>query len=324
MKHFKITRQTAATFVLSSITLVGRAWAQTPSAQDGSVPASTLNATGSATTASEMTTAPTRAVASPTSSSPASTVDPVSLLPDLPPLPATKATLIGGTIAKVDRVRDEMTVNVFGGGHMSVFFDPRTKVYLGAEASSTGALREGTRVHFDTINDHGTVFARTIRLNSNEAQGGLQGIVLDYRPDRGELTLRDAMSPTPVRVRLTSSTRLTNGDRAVSADSLGAGSLIAVKFYNRPGAGNFASEVSLLALPGAHYTFAGKVVSLDLSRGFVVLESATDGKTYEIELDPSVHATDELHAGASVTVVATFEGSRYVARDLNVMPEQVK
>lgn len=288
------------------------------------MPASTLNAAGSATTASEMTTTPTKAMTNPASTSSAATVDPASLLPDLPPLPAAKATLIGGTIAELDRVRDRMTVNVFGGGRVTVFFDPRTRVYLGTEASSAAALREGARVHFDTILDQGTVFARTIRVSAAAAQGGLQGIVLNYQPDRGELTLRDAMSTTPVRVRLTSSTRLINGDRPVSADSLGAGSLIAVKFYNQPGAGNFATEVSLLALPGARYTFAGKVVSLDLSRGLVVLESTMDGKTYEIELDPSVHADDELRPGVAVTVVATFEGSRYVARDLNVVAPQTK
>jgi hypothetical protein len=324
MKRLKIGHLMAATSVLWSITLAGRTWAQAPSAQGGSVPASSLNATGSATTSSGMTTTPTKAVETPASTSSTATVDPASLLPDLPPLPAAKATLIGGTIAKLDRVRDQMTVNVFGGGHVTVFFDPRTQVYLGTEAASTTALREGARVHFETILDQGTVFARTIRLSAPQAQGGLQGILLNYRADRGELTLRDAMSPTPVRVRLTSSTRLTNGDRSVSADSLGAGSLIAVKFYNQPGAGNFASEVSVLALPGAQYSFSGKVVTVDLSRGMLVLESATDGKTYEIDLAPSAHADDELHAGVAVTVLATFEGSRYVARDLSVVPQQAR
>src|SRR5579864_8011655 len=37
-------------------------------------------------------------------------IDPASLLPDLPPLPKAKASLIGGTIGRLDRVRDQITV----------------------------------------------------------------------------------------------------------------------------------------------------------------------------------------------------------------------
>src|ERR1700675_856510 len=40
--------------------------------------------------------------------SPDITLDPASLLPDLPTLPPRKASLIGGTIQKVDRVRDQL------------------------------------------------------------------------------------------------------------------------------------------------------------------------------------------------------------------------
>ena len=57
--------------------------------------------------------------------------DPASLLPDLPPVPRAKATLIGGTVERLDRVRERVTVRVFGGGRMSVLYDPRTRVYLG-------------------------------------------------------------------------------------------------------------------------------------------------------------------------------------------------
>jgi hypothetical protein len=231
--------------------------------------------------------------------------------------------VIGGTIAKLDRARDQMTVNVFGGKRMTVLFDPRTRVYLGTEEASSAALREGVRVHFDTILDQGTVFARTIRVSAAPAQGETQGIILGYRADRNELTMRDAMSPAPVQVLLTPSTRIKNGDRTMSVDSLSAGSLIAVKFDNQAGSGNLAREVSILALPGAPYTFTGQVVSLNLSTGLLVLESATDGKTYEIYME-SPSGNDELRTGATVAVVATFERSRYVARSLNVLPPQAK
>ena len=91
-------------------------------------------------------------------------VDPASLLPDLPTLPPTKASLIGGTIQRVDRVRDELTVRVFGGGKMKVFFDTRTHIYNGNALGATPDLRVGDRVYLDTILDAGNIFARNIRL----------------------------------------------------------------------------------------------------------------------------------------------------------------
>src|SRR5207245_8310679 len=54
------------------------------------------------------------------------TLDAASLLPDLPPVPAGKATLVGGTIERLDRVQDRLTVHVFGGEKMKILFDTRT------------------------------------------------------------------------------------------------------------------------------------------------------------------------------------------------------
>jgi len=318
-------RTSTTTFLSIAVlggTLGGAAWGQAASSLAATSSAAETGAVSAAASAAEPASTPSTPIRHDADSSVA-TVDPASLLPDLPPVPSVKATEIGGTISKLDRARDRMTVNVFGGGHMMVLFDPRTRVVVGSAEESSDALREGARVHFDTILDHGTVFARTIRVSAGEAQGETQGIVMDYRADRGELSMRDAMSPAPVRVRLTASTRITNGDHAVAADNLSAGSLVSVKFYNQAGSGNFAREVSVLALPGAPYTFTGQLVSLNLSTGLLVLESATDGKTYEIFMDTSSD-TNELRPGANVAVVATFEQSRYVARTLNVLVPQAK
>src|SRR5260370_29398898 len=52
----------------------------------------------------------------PAADAPETMVDPLSLVPDLPKLPPAKASLIGGNIGKLDRVRDQITVQVFGGG----------------------------------------------------------------------------------------------------------------------------------------------------------------------------------------------------------------
>jgi hypothetical protein len=244
--------------------------------------------------------------------------DPATLLPDLPPVPQAKATLIGGTIGKLDRVRDQMTMNLFGGGHMKVAYDPRTRIYLKGAEGSTGDLHEGERVYLDTILDGTTVFARSIRLKSIQTLGESQGVVLKYRADRGELTVRDAISPTPLHVRLDNSTQMMQGEQKVSAGALVPGALITIRFSPTGNGHEVAREISVLALPGTNFTFAGQVENLDLHTGLLVLNSSTDHKTYEIYLDSSVVADENLRSGAVVTVVANFDGSRYVAHSLIV------
>jgi hypothetical protein len=243
--------------------------------------------------------------------------DPASLLPDPPAVPHAKASLIGGTIQRLDRVRDQITLNVFGGGHMKVMFDPRTRIYSkGAEVTTTD-LREGERISIDTILDGSTVFARSIRVKSGAAVGESQGVVVKYRADRGELTLRDAISPEPVHIRLSSSTRLTLGDREVPASTLQAGSLVGIKF-NSEGTRDVAREIAILAVPGVHYTFAGQVAHLDLSKGLLVLNSSTDHKTYEIHIESSLAQRDDVHTGETVTIMTAYEDSRYVARTITI------
>jgi hypothetical protein len=246
------------------------------------------------------------------------TVDPVSLVPDLPPVPHANATLVGGIVDRLDRVRDRVTVRVFGGGKVSVLFDPRTQVYRDGKAATVADLREGERIYLDTILDGSPVFARTIRLHAARATGDSQGVVLKYRADRGELTLRDALSPHPVQIRLTSTTRLKQDDHAVAASALVPGTLVAIDFSPEGEGHNTARAISILAIPGTRYTFAGQVVHIDLRTGLLVLTSSTDHKSHEVYLDPSVVPDENLHPGATVTMVTTFEGSRYVAHSLSI------
>ncbi|MGA2743917.1 MAG: DUF5666 domain-containing protein [Candidatus Sulfotelmatobacter sp.] len=249
--------------------------------------------------------------------------DPATLLPDLPAVPRAKATLVGGTVERLDRVRDQVTVRVFGGGRMNILFDPRTHVYRGEADATIADLHDGERVSIDTILDGSAVFARNIRLKATQAQGESQGVVLKYRSDRGELTIRDAISPAPVRVRLDSATRCLQDGRAVPVSTLVAGSLVAVRFnYQGNGSPDVAREISVLALPGTRYTFAGQITHLDMRTGLLVIDSSTDRRTYEIYLDPSVATDENLHVGAGITVVTTFEGSRYLARGLTIDSQQ--
>ena len=246
-------------------------------------------------------------------------IDPASLLPDLPKLPTAKASLIGGTIGKLDRVRDQITVQIFGGGNMKISFDTRTHVFRDGNEASVSDLRQGDRVYIETILDGSTVFARAIRLKTSTFAGESQGIITSYRADKGELEIRDALSPQAVKIRVTSQTRIVDGSHAASTTRLAPGTLVAIKFGPRQDGGEVAREVSVLATPGESFTFAGQVTAIDLRLGLLVLTSSTDHKTYEIYLDPSVVGVDDnLRPPADVTVLTRFQGNRYVARSVTV------
>jgi len=246
-------------------------------------------------------------------------IDPASLLPDLPKLPPAKASLIGGTIGRLDRVRDQITVQVFGGGKMKISFDPRTQVYRDRAEASLADLREGDRVYIDTVLDGSAVFARAIRLKTTATAGESQGVVTSYRADKGELQIHDALSPNTVSIRVTSQTRILEGDRSASASRLAPGTLVAIKFGPRQDGGEVAREVSVLATPGETFTFAGQVTAIDLRLGLLALTSSVDHKTYEIYIDSSVTGVeDNLRPSANVTVLTRFRNNRYEARSVTV------
>ena len=243
-------------------------------------------------------------------------VNPASLLPSPPALSRTKVSLIGGTVYKLDRIRDQFTIQVFGGGKMKIYFDPRTHIYKDGGEASVADLRRGDRVSIDTILDGSTVFARTIRLKG-AAGGEGQGIVVSYREDKGELQIRDALSPVPLKLHLTNKTRVVDHGKPASANALMRGTLVSVTFGSAKDGRAVADEISVLATPGASFTFVGQISALDLSTGLLVLTSATDGKTYEIYLDPSLSG-ENLRQSSQVTVNTRFDGSRYVAQNLTV------
>jgi len=303
--------KTAAAAIAVGVLLAGVAYTQAPSKTDeakvsppteDSIRSEAVSASNSATDADIV-------------------ADPASLLPDLPKVPSAKATLIGGTIERIDHVRDRLTVRIFGGGRIDVLFDPRSRVYRGTARASVSDLQQGDRVYLDTMLDGSAVFARNIHLSADQALGETQGLVLQYRTDHNELTIRDTISPVPVRVRTDSSTRFTQNDQPVSASALIPGSLVAVRFAPESGNREVARQISILATPGARYTFAGQIAHLDLRTGLIVLHSSTDRKNYEIYLDPSLTIDNRLQTGAVITAVTTLDGSRYVAHSLTIDSE---
>ncbi len=142
--------------------------------------------------------------------------------------------------------------------------------------------------------------------------------MISYQSGKNELLLRDLLSPEAVKLRLTPNTQVVQDGHVAYASQLVPGTLVDVDFVAQKDDRD-AQKISILAVPGTDFTFAGVVTSLDLHIGLLVLTSQTDRKTYEIYLDPAAITVDDgLHAGANVTTVARFDGSRYVARTLTV------
>src|SRR6266849_5987302 len=89
---------------------------------------------------------------------------PAVFLPALPAMPRGNSTVIGGSIRQVDGVRDQLTLNIFGGHAMKVLFDERTQVYRDGQKTSLRDLRAGDHVSVETMLDGTTVFARSIHM----------------------------------------------------------------------------------------------------------------------------------------------------------------
>ncbi len=245
--------------------------------------------------------------------------------PDLPPVPRGNSTVIGGAIHAVDRVRDQFTLNVYGGQTLKVLFDQRTKVYRDGVKSSLHDLRAGDHVSVETVLDGTAVFARSIHLLSGAPEGECQGQVMSYDPSSRELTVRDALSRRPVRLRVPAGTAIVRQGQAASTSAdtassdLAAGTLISARFQSDNRGHGVASQIAILATPGTAFVFVGNVVFLDLRSGLLVLVDPRDDKRYEISFDSDrLPMSRDLHEGADVSLTADFDGSRYVARAITI------
>jgi uncharacterized protein DUF5666 len=246
----------------------------------------------------------------------------------LPPLPKGKSTVVGGTIHWVDYVRDQFTLDVFGGGTLKVLFDPRTQVYRDGLKGELRGLHAGDRASVETVLDETAVFARSIRLFSGSPEGECQGQVMEYNRYDHDLTVRDSLSLQPVRLTVPVGTTVVRQGQAASSPlsstdigslGLATGTLVSVKFKPDNKGHGVASHIAILAIPGTAFVFAGNVSFLDLHSGLVVLVDTRDHKRYEVFFDPDrIPMSHEIHEGADVTLTAVFDGSRFVARAITI------
>ncbi len=239
---------------------------------------------------------------------------------DPAPVPRTTTTMVGGTITGVDRLRNKMTVHVFGGGHWTVNFDERTHIFHNGRETTQLAIKKGERVYVDTQLDNNKhdIFARNIRVGVAELPADADGQIIAIDPRHNELTLRDTLNSVPVRFAVDPETRISNGQTPAAFKDVKPGTLVHVRFAASSPNRGLAREVSIIAVPGSTFTFAGKVTFLDLHRGLLAVQNSTDDKNYEIHFAPSaVSNRNELGVGRDVLVRATFEGARYMAQSVN-------
>jgi hypothetical protein len=239
-------------------------------------------------------------------------------LPNLPPLPRGKSTVIGGTIRNVDRVRDQLTVSVFGGRDMKILFDERTAVYRDGKRISLRDLRNGYRGSFETSLDGAAVFTRSIRILTRAVEGECQGQVLGFDAARGELSVRDTLSSEALNFILPRGTTISRqGQEAFSSAALSPGSLVRINF--RPDNGRaVVSSITILATPGDSFVFTGRVTFLDLSTGRLAIVDPRDQNRYEVSVDPRSASLENLHLGNDVTIRARFDGTQYTANTIQL------
>lgn len=249
------------------------------------------------------------------------------VLATLPPVPSGKTTVIGGAIRNVDPVRDQVTLKVFGGRPMKILFDERTQVYRDGKKIPLRDLRPEDHASIETVLDGTNIFALSIRILSRPPEGEYEGKVLNYNPATRELTVGLALSRKPIELRVPTGTPIVRRSQAASSaentgpSDLVRGDLVSVKF--EPGNDNkgrgVASQIAILATPGSAFVFSGNVTFLDLHSQLLVLANPQDGKSYRIFFDPArFSASRDIHEGAHVTVIANFDGDRYVANKITV------
>jgi hypothetical protein len=241
-----------------------------------------------------------------------------------PTLPKGKSTIIGGTVTNLDRVRDEMTLRVFGSKQkMKVLFDPRTRIFRDGVPVALQDLRNEDHVSVETRLDGTAVFAQRIEIFAHSTLGQCSGQVLSYDSGKGEVMIHDPLTPEPVKLQLTSATSVSGADKGppYSISDLKKGALVTAQFAPEANGKRIARQLVIQALPGTAFTFSGSVTYLDVHAGVLVLTDPRDKKTYEISFGQNRFSIGrEVHEGSDVTVAAVFDGSRYNATDITLNP----
>ena len=251
-------------------------------------------------------------------------VSPSGGVPALPPAPHGTTTIVGGTIRYLDLVRDQFSLALYGQRPMKILFDERTQVYRDGVKIPLRDLHPEVHASVQTALDGSNIFAVSIHILSETPEGECRGRVLNYNPRTGELDVITALSPEPIKLVVPADASIARqGQSAFTSMSSGrgdlvAGALVAATFRSGQNGKDVASQITILAIPGSSFLFAGNISYLDLSIGLMNVQDPLDGKSYEIHF-PSAHipANGNLHLGENVTVKAYYDGSQYQASEVS-------
>lgn len=243
---------------------------------------------------------------------------------NLPPPPPGNSSVIGGEIRKVDPVRDEITLRLFGSNDkMTVYYDERTQIYQNGRRMDVLDLKPASHASVETTLDGTKVFALRIHMLSTVPEGQCQGQVDRFNPSSRNLVVVSSLSHQPVRIEVPLDTPIVRvGQKEFAAGGSGIGdlmrgSLVSVTFQPGAGGRGVATHIDVLATPGSAFTFSGQISLLDFSSGRLVIIDPHDNQTYNFHFDPyRLHNAHQLHEGESVKVTAEFDGNRYEVTDL--------
>jgi hypothetical protein len=233
---------------------------------------------------------------------------------DLPPLPAGRVTLIGGTVTTLDEVMNQMAFQPFGTKkQMRVHFDTRTRFYRDGAPITQREIQQGQRVYLDTMLNGDRVFAKTIWIRSTVEAGNSRGQISEIDLSHNTVTVRDELAEQAIKLHISSTTVVRRGDQQASLSDLTVGALVVLSF----GPQRDVREITLLATPGSVFTFAGQVTYLDVSRRLIAIANRSDNRTYDVYMDAiAPNVLRQLREGVNVSVSAVFDGTRYAARSV--------
>src|SRR5207248_3228056 len=130
---------------------------------------------------------------------------------DVPPLPKGKVTMEGGTVSKIDPIRNRLLFSPFGSkDKMKLWFDERTHIYRDGRETTQAAIRQGDRIYVDTMLDGPHVFARNIRIVSERTSAEVTGQVVANNATGGNMTVRDRVSGSDLTFKLAQQPTINN------------------------------------------------------------------------------------------------------------------
>ena len=246
-------------------------------------------------------------------------------LPSVAQLPSGRSTAIGGVIAQVDPVRDQLTLNAAGMRPMKILFDERTQIFRDGAKIPVLDLRPTQHASIQTTLDDGKVFAVSIHILSNSLESAYQGRVVSYRPRSGEITVADAQSGEPLTLVVPQDAvvsrqgQSTFSSMASGLSDLQTGTLVSVNFRPDGQGRGIADHVSILATPGSTFIFDGSISQVDSHDGYFVLISSQEDQSFRIYFGASQLAgLSDLRPGNRVRATARYDGTRYVATGLTI------